>query len=171
MWDGWFLHYKKYIPGSKSFIFPTVLLGVEWFNPVYSLLSLPLALCLPNLDFWKKPIIRHNRRLFFASLPRVDLTLASGNFNALRVSPAVTRLTVYRGLQVIRGQCLASFQNLIHWQIRTFWTFKLNVVTRLIVVLRSDNFPTWFRMRRISHAKNQLRGWASFGDLCPTSSS
>ena len=28
-------------------------------------------------------------------------------------SPAVTRLTVYRGLQVIREQCLASFPDLI----------------------------------------------------------
>ena len=67
--------------------------------------------------------------------------LASENRNALLVSPAVTRLTVYRGLQVIREQCRASFAPRIWWQISVFWALKLDGVKSLKIVLRSDNFP------------------------------
>ena len=88
--------------------------------------------------------------------------------NALRVSRAVTRLTVYRPLQV-REQCRASFAPQIQWQIRGFCTLKFDGVKSFKIVLRSDNFPKQFRMSRISHAKNQLCGYYSFWVLQPDS--
>ena len=64
--------------------------------------------------------------------------------NALRVSRAVTRLTVYRPLQV-------------------------DGVKNVTIVLNALNFPKNFRMCSISHANNQLFGYDSSGELWPTS--
>ena len=51
-----------------------------------------------------------------------------------------------------------------------FFDSKLDGETTVTVVLDADNFPKYFRMFRISHAKNQLRGHHSFRDLLPDSS-
>jgi hypothetical protein len=74
-------------------------------------------------DYLSELAFHENNRGTFCALPPSFAILlpVRGDGNALRVSPAVTRLTVYRRPQVrlnmlrtvIRGRCLASVRDLV----------------------------------------------------------